>query len=120
MLPDNLRRLERTMRQAKAAGYNGVVLDDYKFQILDRTSALYFRHLEEIRRTAAELKMDLYPMVVRFGYPNGLLAHDPNLAEGVPVVRAPYRVRDGYVVLLAAPPIRLSASMRPIYLTPRC
>ncbi len=28
MVADNVRRLERTMRQARAAGYNGVVLDD--------------------------------------------------------------------------------------------
>ena len=44
MVPDNVRRLERTMRQAKAAGYNGVVLQDFKFQILDRVVPQYHRH----------------------------------------------------------------------------
>src|ERR1700730_1032811 len=41
MVPDNVRRLEHTMRQAKAAGYNCVVLDDFKFQILDRVDSGY-------------------------------------------------------------------------------
>src|ERR1700683_4651781 len=109
MPAENVRRLARTMRQAKAAAYNGVVLDDYKFQILDRLSPGYFRHLEEVKRTAAELQIDLYPLVARFGYSNGLLAHDPNLAEGLPVVGAPYTMRDRYASLLAAPPIRLTA-----------
>jgi hypothetical protein len=109
IVAENVRRLAHTMHHAKAAGYNGIVLDDYKFQILDRLSPNYFRHLEEIKRTAAELQIALYPMVARFGYSNGLLAHDPNLAEGLPVVRAPYTMRDGYASLLAEPPIRLTA-----------
>lgn len=90
MVPDNVRRLERTMRQAKAAGYNGVVLDDFKFQILDRVEPEYYRNLETLRSAAAKLDIDLYPMVARIGYSNGILTHDPNLAEGLPVIRAPF------------------------------
>jgi len=103
-----VRKLERTLRMAKAAGYNGVVLDDYKFQILDRLSPEYFRHLEEIKTTARGLEMDLYPLVARFGYSNGLLAHDPNLAEGLPVIRAPYQMHGNYATLRADQHVRLN------------
>ena len=108
LVPDNVRRLERTMRQAKAAGYNGVVLEDFKFQILDRVEPEYYRHLETIRSFAAKLDMDLYPMVAIIGYSNGILTHDPNLAEGLPVIRAPFRVRDGEAALVTGSPIQLN------------
>lgn len=103
MLADNVRRLERTMLAAQAAGYNGVVLDDYKFQILDSLDASYFRNLEHLHNVAGTLGLDLYPLVARFGYSNGLLSHDPNLAEGVPAIRAPLRVQNGAATLVAAP-----------------
>jgi len=108
MVPENVQRLERTMRQAKAAGYNGVVLDDFKFQILDRVEPEYYRNLETLRSAAAKLDLDLYPMVARFGYSNGILTHDPNLAEGLPVIRAPFRVLDGEAALVTDPPIQLN------------
>ena len=108
MVPDNVRRLERTMRQAKAAGYNGVVLQDFKFQILDRVVPQYHRNLERLRDAAAELDLDLFPMVAIFGYSNGILTHDPNLAEGLPVIRAPFLMIDGEGTLVADPPIHLN------------
>jgi hypothetical protein len=108
MVADNVRRLERTMRQAKAAGYNGVVLEDFKFQILDRVESEYYRNLETIRSFAAKLDMDLYPVVAIIGYSNGILTHDPNLAEGLPVIRAPFRVLDGEAALATDPPIHLN------------
>ncbi len=108
MLADNVRRLERTMHDARAAGYNGIVLDDYKFQILDSLAPGYFRNLASLKNSAAKLGLDLYPSVARFGYSNGILSHDPNLAEGVQVVRAPLRAQNGAATLVAAPPMQLS------------
>ena len=108
MVPDNVRRLERTMRQARAAGYNGVVLEDFKFQILDRVEPEYYRNLEALRSAAAKVDMDLYPIVASIGYSNGILTHDPNLAEGLPVIRAPFRVLDGEAAQVTDPPIQLN------------
>ena len=108
MVQDNVQRLEGIMRQAKAAGYNGVVLQDFKFQILDIVVPQYHRNLERLRDAAAELDLDLYPMVAIFGNSNGILTHDPNLAEGLPVIRAPFRVIDGEAALVTDPPIQLN------------
>jgi len=109
MVDDNVRRLETMMLRARDAGYNGIILDDYKFQILKELEPHYFHNLERVKESAAGLELDLFPVVARFGYSNGLLSNDPNLAEGVPVVRAPYRVRAGKATLVAETPMHLSA-----------
>jgi hypothetical protein len=108
MVPENVRKLQRIMLQAKALKYNGIVLDDFKFHILDRLEAEYFYNLEEVRRSAAEFDLDLYPVVATVGYSNGVLTHDPNQAEGVPVVRAPFLASNDEAALLAPPPMQLN------------
>jgi hypothetical protein len=50
---------------------------------------------------SAGRKIDIIPGVFPIGYSNGLLAHDPNLAEGVPVEAAPFVVRGREAVLAA-------------------
>ena len=95
----NVVKAESIMRRAKAAGYNGIVLADYKLNILDRVPDHYFRHAAEVKRLANELELELIPTVASFGYSDGILAHDPNLAEGIPVKEAPFIVRGGTAVL---------------------
>lgn len=89
---ENVGKAEAILRRAKAAGYNGVVLSDYKLSILDSAPAQYFANAKAFAKTAASLGMDVYPAVCPIGYSNGLLAHDPNLAEGLPVKGAPFIV----------------------------
>ncbi len=72
------------LRRAKQAGYNGVLLTDYKFNVLDRVVDRYFKNLAEFKRVADELELELIPAVAPFGYSSGILAHNPNLAEGLP------------------------------------
>jgi hypothetical protein len=92
---ENARKASELMRRAAAAGYNGVVLADYKFNILDRVPEHYFRHAAQVRQLAEQLRLELIPTVAAIGYSDGILAHDPNLAEGIPVEDAPLVVRGG-------------------------
>jgi hypothetical protein len=96
---ENLPKIEEMLRRAKAAGYNGVVLADYKLNILDRVPEHYFRNADQFRKTCDELKLEIIPAVCGFGYSSGILAHDPNLAEGLPVRDQPLVVRDGKAVV---------------------
>jgi hypothetical protein len=82
---ENVPKLEQLMARAAAAGYNGILLADYKFNILDRVPDRYFTNAARVRQRAAELKLDIIPAVAPIGYSEGLLSHDPNLAEGLPV-----------------------------------
>ena len=96
---ENVPTTEALLRRAAKAGYNGLVLADYKLNILDRVPEHYFKHAAQIKRLCDELQIELIPTVAPMGYSDGLLAHNPNLAEGMPVKDALFTVRDGVAVL---------------------
>lgn len=98
---ENADRLEEILRRAKAVGYNGVLLADYKLNVLDRVTENYFTNARRTRRLCEDLKMELVPAIGSFGYSAGILAHDPNLAEGLPVREMPMVARKGRVELAA-------------------
>ena len=100
---ENADRLAEILQRAKRAGYNGILLADYKLNVLDRVTDNYFTNARRIRKLCDELGMELIPAIGSFGYSAGILAHDPNLAEGLPVRDMPMIVRDGRVQLAARP-----------------
>jgi hypothetical protein len=80
--------------RAKRSGYTGILLADYKFQVLYRVPDNYFRNVEKVKTAAARAGLELVPAVFSIGYSNGLIAQDPNLAEGLAVVDQPYVVKN--------------------------
>ncbi|MDA1230757.1 MAG: hypothetical protein O2856_08285 [Planctomycetota bacterium] len=103
---ENADRLEQILRRAKAAGYNGMLLADYKLNVLDRVTDNYFKNARRIRTLCDELKFELIPAIGSFGYSAGILTHDPNLAEGLPVRKMPMVARNGRAEL-ADPPVNM-------------
>jgi len=95
------------IERASRAGYTGIVLADYKFQVLDHVIDRYFHNVERVRAAATRARVELIPAVFSIGYSNGHLAHDPNLAEGLPVVDQPYRVKNGVAMLDSQPLVQL-------------
>lgn len=93
--------------RAGKSGYNGVLLADYKFNILGRMPPNYFRNVERVKRAAAAAGIEIVPAVFPVGYSDGLLAHDPHLAEGLPVEAAPFVVRGGEAVPVPDPAARV-------------
>lgn len=91
------------IERASRAGYNGLVLADYKLSILDRVTDGYFKNAARVREAASKQNIEIIPSVFPIGYSNGLLAHDPNLAEGMPVIRSPYLVKRGEGILVPYP-----------------
>ena len=94
---ENVEKTESLLRRAAKAGYNGVVLADYKLNILDRVPQHYFKHAEQVKQLCEELKLELIPTVAPIGYSDGLLAHNPNLAEGIPAKETPFAVLGGNI-----------------------
>ncbi len=86
-------QLTKLFARAKQSGYTGILFSDYKLQVLDRVTDNYFRNVERIKSAAAEAGLELVPAVFSIGYSNGHLAHDVNLAEGIPVIDQPYVVK---------------------------
>lgn len=103
---ENADALVRIIERAGKAGYNGVVLADYKVNILDRVPEWYFKNVERVREAAAKANVELIPAVFPIGYSSGLLAHDPNLAEGLPVRDQPFVIQGRQAVLASDPPVR--------------
>jgi hypothetical protein len=96
---ENVPVASELMNRAAKAGYNGVVLADYKLNILDRVPDHYFKNVADVRGLADQLGLELIPAIAPMGYSDGLLAHNPNLAEGIPVRDARFIVRNGVAQL---------------------
>ena len=94
-------------RARRARVYGHRCSADYKFQVLYRVPDYYFRNVEHVKAAAARAKIELIPAVFSIGYSNGILAHDPNLAEGLPVVDQPYVVKNRVAVLDSRPPVQI-------------
>jgi hypothetical protein len=104
----NVDQAAGVFRTAARAGYNGVVLSDPKFARLAFMDAQYFAHIDRLKRTAAALQLEIIPAVFPMGGSSGLLSHDPNLAEGLPVRDALFVVQGGVAHAVADPPVRLN------------
>ena len=79
------------------AGYNGIFLTDckfYRWNEVDR--AAYTANLQKIRTRCRELNLKVLITVMNFG--TDMLSNDTNLAEGMPVVDAPFVARGGKLV----------------------
>ncbi len=99
LVDSNVEDLIALIRRAGKAGYNGVVLADYKFNILGRMPDRYFKNVARVKEAAAAERIEIIPCLFPIGYSAGLLAHDPNLAEGLPVLDAPFLVKGREAVL---------------------
>jgi hypothetical protein len=86
-------------------GLNGMVFSAGLDQ-LDLKSEDYVRRLKEVRKFCAELGLDIIPSIMSAGYGGAVLAHDKNLAAGLPVRDALYVVSRGQAKLEADPPLR--------------
>ena len=100
LVQKNVDQFIALMEHSKKAGYTGILLADYKFGVLDRQDERYFTNARRAIASARELDIELIPAVFPIGYASAILAHDPNLIEGLPVVDAPLEARGGKLVPL--------------------
>jgi beta-glucanase (GH16 family) len=93
---DKAENVDRTIAlfpRAAKAGYNAVVLSDGNLYSNGSANASYAENLKRVQKATAENGLDLIPCVMAIGYASGIVAADPNLAEGIPVKDAPYLVK---------------------------
>ncbi len=98
LVDENVERHLKLFERAAKAGYNGVMLADSKFMRWDLLPGRYLENVRRVREACRRLHLDLIACVCPMGYSNDLLSRDPNLAEGLPVVNAPFQARDGRLV----------------------
>ena len=86
---EELERVQGIARTASAHGLNGMLLSAGLDQ-LDLKPAEYLRRLTRLKQTCDSLKVEIIPMGFSVGYGSGVLAHNKNLAAGLPVQGALY------------------------------
>jgi hypothetical protein len=99
-LPGNFAKTEevdrviKTLQRAAKAGYTDALVGDSKFSRWNETKGTnYNANVQKVRQTCRDLKIRFYAGVCDQGAE--LLSNDPNLAEGMPVIDAPFVAKDG-------------------------
>jgi hypothetical protein len=88
---EDIRRLAKT---AADNGLNGVMLAA-GLDSIDLQPPDYLARLEKVKAILREYHLEMIPNVFSAGYGGGILSHDKNLAEGLPVKDALYVVKNG-------------------------
>jgi hypothetical protein len=86
--------IARVLDTAGQHRLNGAVVS-FGLDTLCQQSPDYFRRLDQVRQACERNHLDLIPAVFSVGYGGGILSHDRNLAEGLPVEDAPFLVKGG-------------------------
>jgi len=92
--------ISRVLVTAGDHGLNGAVVS-FGLDTLCQKSPDYFDRLAQVKSACARNGLELIPAVFSVGYGGGVLAHDRNLAEGLPVTNAPFLVQGGKARLVA-------------------
>jgi len=98
--------ISQLVETAGKHGLNGAVFSA-GMDTLCKQSPDYFRRLEEVKQVCERNHLELIPAVFSPGYGGGFLAHDPNLAEGLPVEDAPFLVRGEEARLVVSNSVRI-------------
>jgi hypothetical protein len=90
----DVEEITKVLDTAGRAGLNGAVVS-FGLDTLCKHDAAYFRRLDSIQQACERNKLELIPSLFSVGYGGGILSHNPNLAEGLPVVDVPFVVEGG-------------------------
>lgn len=80
------------LQTAGRHGFNGAVVS-LGLDTLCRRSPAFFERLAAVQQVCKTNGLELIPAVFSIGYGGGFLAHNPHLAEGLPVSNAVFEVR---------------------------
>ena len=80
----DLEKLQSLIIDAKASGFNGIVLSSH-FDSLDLQSPEDIERINQLSAFCNQKAFNLIPCGFSIGYASALLSHDKNLAEGFPV-----------------------------------
>jgi hypothetical protein len=86
--------ISNMLKTAGEHGLNGAVVS-FGLDTLCKQSPEFFRRLDEVKKACDQNHLELIPSLFSVGYGGGILSHDRNLAEGLPVVDAPFLVKNG-------------------------
>ena len=83
--------ISEVLETAGKSHFNGAVVS-FGLDTLSKKSPDFLRRLDAINKSCDQNGLDLIPSLFSVGYGGGALSHNPNLAEGIPVIDAPFVV----------------------------
>ena len=104
--------ISQQLATAAEHGINGAVVS-FGLDTLCKQSPDYFRRLDQVKQACERHRLELIPAVFSVGYGGGALAHDRNLAEGVPVEDALFVVKGSEARLLPDESVRFANGRSP-------
>ncbi len=81
--------ITRLLDTASEHGINGAVVS-FGLDTLCQKSPEFFRRLDQVKQSCEKRRIELIPAIFSVGYGGSVLAHNRNLAEGLPVIDAPF------------------------------
>ncbi len=99
--------IERIVRTGSEHGINGMVLSA-GLDRLDQQPADYLERLGKVKDICGQHGVEIIPNIFSAGYGGSVLAHDRNLAAGIPVVDAPLGVTGGEARLRPEQPVQVA------------
>ena len=100
----DVQEVSHVLETAGQHRFNGAVVS-FGLDTLCKKSPEYFKRLEQIKKSCEDNHLELIPSVFSIGYGGGPLAHNRNLAEGLPVIDAPFAVKAGQATLAENNPV---------------
>ena len=97
--------ISKVLETAGKNHFNGAVVS-FGFDTLTKKSPDFLRRLDSIALACEKNRLELVPSLFSIGYGGGILAHNPNLAEGLPVVDAPLVVHGSQARLAPGNPVQ--------------
>lgn len=98
---EEIRQIART---ASENGLNGVVFSA-GLDSIDLKPPDYLERLQKVREIFREYRLEMIPNIFSAGYGGSILAHDRNLAEGLPVKDALYIAKGGEARIVPEVPV---------------
>jgi hypothetical protein len=86
------------IQRMKKAGYTGLALLDNKLHRLSEQTPQYVENVRKVRKACTDAGLDLIAVCLPLGYANDVMVANPNLAAAMPVVDAPFAVKEGKIV----------------------
>ncbi len=102
----DVEKFRKIAETAARHGLNGILLAS-GLDSMDLETPAFHENLKKVRRMCEDLHLDIIPSFFSAGYGGAVLAHDKNLAAGLPVKDALYVVSNGEARLQADPAVEL-------------
>ena len=105
ILPSQISALETIEDTMAAHKLNGLQQNDFKnniYSVFEGSYPQYFYNVDSLQAYSAKSNVEIIPGVFPFGWSEGILFHDPDIAEGIPTTTS-YLIQSDTGVVLTDP-----------------